>query len=148
LVSPYIAHFPLIVFSDYYLWNIGKKIVGKSATRVAFILILTSTFMTEFEIRCFTNTLEKVCTVVSFHFYMEQKDKFDSNTIIFTFLLTIEFMMRNTSPVAWIPLIMIKIFRDNSFMPFLISGLLIAIPTIFLCVYLDSLYYYGAKTDS
>ena len=63
------------------------------------------------------------------------------NTVIFTFLLTIEFMMRNTSPVAWIPLIIIKIIRDKSFMPFLISGIFIAIPTIILCVYLDSLYY-------
>ena len=71
LISPYVAHFPLIILSDYYLWKIGKKIVGKSATRVAFILILTSTFMIEFEIRCFTNTLEKVCTVIAFHFYME-----------------------------------------------------------------------------
>ncbi len=141
LISPYVAQFPLIALSDYYLWKIGKKIVGKCATRAAFILILTSTFMTEFEIRCFTNTLEKVCTVIAFHFYMEQKDKFNFNTVIFTFLLTIEFMMRNTSPVAWIPLIIIKIFRDNSFIPFLVSGILIALPSICLCVYLDSLYY-------
>jgi hypothetical protein len=55
-------------------------------------------------------------------------------------------MMRNTSPVAWIPLIIIKIFRDNSFFPFLISGILIALPTIILCVYIDSLYYQGANT--
>jgi hypothetical protein len=70
LLSPYIAQFPLIIMSDYYFWKIGKQVVGKSATRVAFILILTSTFMVEFEIRCFTNTLEKICTVIAFNFYL------------------------------------------------------------------------------
>lgn len=60
-----------MVLSDYYLWKIGKQIVGKCATRAAFILILTSPYLIEFEIRCFTNTLEKVCTVIAYHFYLE-----------------------------------------------------------------------------
>jgi hypothetical protein len=55
-------------------------------------------------------------------------------------------MMRNTSPVGWIPLILLKIIRDNSFFPFLISGIFIAVPTILLCIYLDSLYYFKANT--
>lgn len=70
LMSPYIAHFPLMVLSDHYLWKIGKRTVGKEATRLAFIMILTNTFMVEYEIRCFTNTLEKICTVIAFHFYL------------------------------------------------------------------------------
>ena len=42
LMSPYIAHFPLMVICDYYFWKIGKQTVGKSATRIAFILMLTN----------------------------------------------------------------------------------------------------------
>ena len=70
LISPYIAHFPLMLMSDYYLWHVGKLIVGKPATRIAFILFLTNTYMVEFEIRCFTNTLEKIFTVTVYHFWM------------------------------------------------------------------------------
>jgi len=31
-ISPYIAHYPLMILSDLYLWKIGKKTVGKPAT--------------------------------------------------------------------------------------------------------------------
>ena len=71
MAGPYIAHYPLVLLSDHFLWKIGKRIVGKDATRIAFILILTSCFMAEFEPRCFTNTLEKICTVVAFKFYLD-----------------------------------------------------------------------------
>ena len=148
LMSPYIAHFPLMMLSDYYLWKIGKKTVGKEATRLAFIMILTNTFMVEYEIRCFTNTLEKICTVIAFHFYLLQKNEFNKNTVIFTMLLTIGFMMRNTSPVGWIPLLIVKIIDDGAFLPFLTSGVFVAIPLIFAIVYIDSVYYMGANTSS
>lgn len=74
MAGPYIAHYPLVLISDYTLWSIGKKTVGKEATRIAFILMLTSCFMAEFDSRCFTNTLEKICTVIAFKFYLDQKD--------------------------------------------------------------------------
>jgi len=70
LLSPYIAHFPLMALSDWYLWKIGKHTVGKDATRVAFILMLTNMFMVEYEIRCFTNTLEKILNVIAFWFFL------------------------------------------------------------------------------
>ena len=148
MMSPYIAHFPLMMLSDYFLWKIGKKTVGKEATRLAFIMILTNTFMVEYEIRCFTNTLEKICTVIAFYFYLLQKNEFNKNTVIFTMLLTIGFMMRNTSPVGWIPLLIVKIIDDGAFLPFLTSGIFVAIPLIIAIVYIDSVYYMGANTSS
>ena len=69
LMSPYLAHFPLMVLSDYFFWRVGKQTVGKQATRVAFILSIVNFFMFEYEIRCFTNTLEKIFTVIVFYFY-------------------------------------------------------------------------------
>jgi hypothetical protein len=50
-------------------------------------------------------------------------------------------MMRNTSPIGWIPLLFIKVFRDKAFMPFLVSAILVAVPIIFLSTLLDSYYY-------
>ena len=123
--------------SDYALWIVGKQTVGKAATRVAFILILTNFFMVEYEIRCFTNTLEKICTVIAFKFYLKQKDKLTIDTVVFTILLTIGFIMRNTSPVGWIPLLYLKVCKEGAFFPFLISGIFFAIPVIGICIYLD-----------
>ena len=50
-------------------------------------------------------------------------------------------MMRNTSPIGWIPLLFIKVFRDGAFVPFLISAILIALPIVVAATYLDSAYY-------
>lgn len=147
IISPYIAHFPLLVLSDYFLWHVGKATVGKSATRVAFILILTNIFTVEYDIRCFTNTLEKICTVIAMHFYLKQKNEHTRNTAIFTALLTISFMMRNTSPVGWIPLLFIKVIYEGSFTPFLYSLFDMALPLILGCVLLDSLYYMGENQN-
>jgi phosphatidylinositol glycan class B len=148
LASPYIAHFPLMVLCDHFLWKVGKDVVGKPATRIAFILMLTNTFMMEYDIRCFTNTLEKICTVIAYSYYLKVGSQFNHNTIIFTALLTLSFLMRNTSPVGWIPLLFLKIFRDGAFLPFLIAGVVIALPMLYAGVYLDSLYYsHGGKFE-
>lgn len=141
LASPYIAHFPLMALSDYFLWQVGKQVVGKPATRIAFILMLTNSWMVEFEIRCFTNTLEKILTVIVYYFHLKQGSSFTLDTAMFTLLLTLGFMMRNTSPVGWIPLMLIKIFRDGAFVPYLTAGVLVFMPVVVGCVYLDSIYY-------
>lgn len=59
-----------------------------------------------------------------------------------TFLLTISFMIRSTSPIGWPPLILIKMFKDHSWLPFIYAFALIFIPVAFLIVGIDS-YYYG-----
>lgn len=58
-----------------------------------------------------------------------------------TALISLSFMMRNTSPVGWIPLLILKIVQDKSFMAFLISGFVVALPIMGFCVALDSIYF-------
>ena len=50
-------------------------------------------------------------------------------------------MMRNTSPVGWIPLLAIKVFKEGSFVPFLLSGVFVALPILFICVWIDTKMY-------
>ena len=50
-------------------------------------------------------------------------------------------MMRNTSPVGWIPLLAIKVFKEGSFVPFLLSGVFVALPILFMCVWIDTKMY-------
>ena len=80
------------------------------------------------------------------HFYLKLDRQFNCDLICFTACLTVGFVMRNTSPVGWIPLLFIKVFRDGLFPYFLSSAIVISLPIISLTVYLDSLYY-SSKTD-
>jgi hypothetical protein len=54
-------------------------------------------------------------------------------------------MMRNTSPVGWIPLLAIKVLREGSLLPFLLSGIFVALPILFFCVWVDTTMYNSDK---
>ena len=51
-------------------------------------------------------------------------------------------MIRNTSPIGWPPIILIKIVKDRAWIPFILAFLIVFIPIVFLSVVVDS-YYYG-----
>ena len=78
---------------------------------------------------------------MAFHFWIDQKNCFTKNTVILTALITVSFMMRNTSPVGWIPLLGYKVLFEGSLCPFLISGIFIALPLIFGLIYVDTLWF-------
>jgi len=94
---------------DLFIWKAGKKYVGKDATRVAMFLLLVSKVQTEYIVKCFTNAVEQILSVIAFYFFLEQKDKFTNKTVILTATITLSFMMRNTSPIGWIPLLALKV---------------------------------------
>ena len=50
-------------------------------------------------------------------------------------------MMRNTSPVGWIPLLAIKVLREGALIPFIISGIFVALPILFATVWIDTIMY-------
>ena len=65
------------------------------------------------------------------------------NTIILTATISLSFMMRNTSPIGWIPLLAIKVLFEGALLPFIIAGIFVAVPIIGFTVYIDTLYYLG-----
>lgn len=50
-------------------------------------------------------------------------------------------MIRNTSPIGWVPLLLIKIIKDWSLTAFILAGILVFIPIVCFCTMLDSIYY-------
>ena len=128
---------------DLFIWKAGKKYVGKDATRVAMFLLLVSKVQTEYIVKCFTNAVEQILSVIAFYFFLEQKDKFTSKTVILTATITLSFMMRNTSPIGWIPLLALKVLKDGSFFPFLLAAITVALPVIALTVLIDTSYFLG-----
>jgi hypothetical protein len=140
-ISPYICQCIILCISDSYFWSIGKKTVGLSSTRLAFIFYLTNRAYNEIIIRCFTNGIEAILSIIAFHYYLQVKNKFNKSVAIMTGLISISFMMRNTSPIGWIPLLFVKVLKEGSFKPFLIALFIVAIPIIGLSILLDTLYY-------
>jgi len=60
---------------------------------------------------------------------------------VLTAALSVSFMIRNTSPIGWPPLLLIKIIKDKSLAAFLIAGVVIFIPVVFASILIDSIYY-------
>lgn len=53
--------------------------------------------------------------------------------------------MRNTSPIGWIPLLAHKVLFKGALIPFILSGIFVAVPIIGLCTFVDSMYYGGEE---
>ena len=61
--------------------------------------------------------------------------------MVLTALISVAFMMRNTSPIGWIPLLAVKVLNEGSLLPFIKSAIVIALPILAGLVYIDTLYY-------
>ena len=144
LLQPYISQAVLVIVGDYFFFKAGKKYVGKNATRLGFIILFFSKQHTDYLIRCFTNAVEEILSVIAFYYFLDQKNKFNLRTVILTTTITLSFMMRNTSPIGWIPLLAIKVLREDALLPFLLAGLFVALPVIGLTIVVDTLYFLGA----
>ena len=105
------------------------------------ILIVFNFLQLEYISRCFTNSIEQILSVIALYFFLKQGSTFTANTVFLTALITIAFIMRNTSIVGWIPLLAIKVLREGALIPFIMSALTVAIPSMALMFYIDSLYY-------
>ena len=134
----------LVLLGDLFLWHGAKRYVGQNGARLAMLLTLVNRSQTEFITRCFTNGVEQVLSVIAFYFFLGQKERFTFQTAVLTATITLSFMMRNTSPIGWIPLLAIKVLFEGAFLPFLLAGVFVAVPIIGLVVAIDTFYYLGA----
>lgn len=141
VIAPYLWQSVLVCISDHYFWSVGKTMVGKVATRIAIMLYVTNYHFNAILMRCFTNGVEAMLVVIGMHFCIRVKNRFDHNTAWLTALITISFVIRNTSPIGWLPILFLKIVNEGSFVPFLIAGFVVALPLLGISVLLDSLFF-------
>lgn len=88
-ICPTLVHSFLVMISDYYFWTVGKEVVGKIPTQVAFVFYLTNRVQNAFLTRCFTNSIEQILTVVGFYYYQRVSSKLSRHTFIFTALVSV-----------------------------------------------------------
>jgi phosphatidylinositol glycan class B len=137
----YFAQWVLVIIGDKFFYKSSKKLIGERGARVAVYLYLTNKFYNTYIVKCFGNSVESILNLVILNYYIDIKHKFDRNVAMLTFLMVLSFMIRCTAPLGWIPLILYKLVKDNSFKAFLISGFLVAIPSLMLFIFIDSVYY-------
>ena len=58
LLCPKLAHLPLVLICDLYMWRVAKATMGKNAARVSMMLMAMSALFNDVQVRCFTNSVE------------------------------------------------------------------------------------------
>jgi hypothetical protein len=84
-----VVHSFFVLIGDSYLWRVGKSTVGKTATQIAFIFYLTNRVQNSIIVRCFTNGVEEILSIVAFSYYQRVGNKLSLNTMIFTGLVSL-----------------------------------------------------------
>jgi phosphatidylinositol glycan class B len=123
------------------LWKVGKLIVGKNSTQIAFFILFFARIYNDLMIRTLSNSIETTFQIIALYYYLQVSNKFDKNIVYLTFFLTVSFMIRNTSPLGWPPMILIKMLKDRSYVPFILAFITIFIPVVIASTLLDSYYY-------
>ena len=75
------------------------------------------------------------------HYYLDQNNKYTTSTVAFTALMSVLFMLRPQTLVGWVPLLALKVFKEGSLVPFIMSAITVALPIIFVSVWLDTKYF-------
>ena len=65
------THSLLVLVGDYFFWKAGKKYVGKEATQMAMFFILFSKVQNEYNLKCFTNSVEQILSVIAFYYFLD-----------------------------------------------------------------------------
>jgi hypothetical protein len=85
--------------------------------------------------------METILHLAAFNYFIDLTNKIDKNAFLMVFYLSLALMIRVTSPIPWIPLLLIKLITERPIVSYLLSGIIIAIPTVMLCILADSIYY-------
>jgi phosphatidylinositol glycan class B len=91
--------------------------------------------------KCFGNSVESILYLVAFNYYLKITKHFDNNIMIFTFIITVAFMIRCTSPIGFVLLIIYKIYSEDCLKTLIKAAASVAVPTIIFLTAMDSYYY-------
>ncbi len=130
-------HCIFLLINDYFFYKLGRISVGDKATEIGMILyIFNHTFSQQMH-RLFSSSYEAMLGTISLYFFMQLKAKFDFNMIMVIALQSFSFVIRNTSPIAWVVLLLLKAYELGfiKMMKYYIIGFFI----IFLPIFLSSI---------
>jgi hypothetical protein len=97
----------VIALGDYYLYLLSYKFAGRQAAKISLCYMIFNYRMNYIFLKTLTNGVEAVFCMMGFYYYTGIKDRFDKNMALMTFAITISFLVRSSSLIGWIPLVLI-----------------------------------------
>ena len=145
--SIYFMHCVIWIVGDYHFFLFVRQMLGKREAIAALAYSITSEHVNDYVLRTSANSVEGNLMFVVFYYYLNLKPKiFDKNIAYLTLAITLSFTIRSSSIVGYIPLAIVVILKDfNYFIPILVAGLTITIPTILINLASDA-HFYGYFT--
>ena len=108
--GPLLYHCIWILVSDYYFHLLTLKTVGSSiGYQVAMLLYLFNFTYAQQIHRLFSCSYEAILGIISLYYYQDITAEFDRNTVIVIALQSLSFVVRNTSPIGWVPILLCKV---------------------------------------
>ena len=109
--------------------------------------VLSNEFVIKYTSHTSMNGIEANLTLAALYYYLYLKPEIgNKNLIKLTLLITINFLARSSSLAPWAPLAFIKIIENvDYFVPIVVAGLTITLPSLVASILLDS-FYYGVLT--
>ena len=89
-----------------------------------------------------TNGAESAFSVAAFYYYTRLRPEFNRDLKLMTWFITLAFILRSSSLIGFLPMILGLLTDLGYFMPLIFSALYIAVPTMLVSAAIDS-YYYG-----
>ena len=154
---PLLVHCFYLIIMDCYFVKLGQKTVGKKATSIALIPYICGSLFNQQLHRLWSSSYETMLGTISLYYYINLKPEMDFNLMMLCILQSISFVIRNTSPIAWVVLLLLKAWElrwhnkdkkspDNQYMFLMILQYLKVFLVIFLPIFiiatgLDSMFY-------
>jgi len=157
--SPTMIHTIWIIVMDWNFFQLGNKTVGKSGTDIAMSLYLFNHTFGQQMHRLFTCSYEAILGVISLNYFMDVTSHFDKNFGMVVILQSISFIIRNTSPIGWVVILLYKACYSKGFNPnfklpefgsmiqnYFLGFFAFFLPIFLISIMLDSEYYEGKLT--
>ena len=113
--SAYIMQALIVIVADWHFYNLAVKHIGQRGAFYAYFLYLVSFFNASVLHRTLGNSVESLLSIIALYYFLEPiypvKKGFlpSKNTAKYITLISISFMIRNTSPLGWLPLLFYRL---------------------------------------
>lgn len=146
-IASTLMHCGLLLLTDEFFKKLGNELIGQEATSYAAVFYLFNhTFVQQMH-RSFSCSFEAMLAIVSLYFFSKMTSKFDRNVVVVIFLQSLSFIIRNTSPIPWVPVLLIKAhqYGKGVIQNYFLGFVCIFLPLFAFAVFADS-YFYGELT--
>jgi hypothetical protein len=130
--------------ADTHFYESIKTIYGVRLAKFSMLIYLISVYPLYVLPRTLSNSFEAMLLMIAVNQYLKISSGgkvWDKHAIILTVIITLSFIVRNTSIVPWLLPMAWKVFKEKTFQKFFVCGVFIAIPIFLFSITLDSLYY-------